>query len=76
LELGRPVWWIWDFQAWTGLTGYTSLTNIGAFCGSSLVFPRGTGLTGVAHWPDRCRSVVLELLFHYVLEFVKVVVGS
>jgi hypothetical protein len=21
LELGRSVWWIWDFLAWTGLTG-------------------------------------------------------
>jgi hypothetical protein len=25
---------------------------------------------------DRCRSIVLELLFRYVLESVKVVVGS
>jgi hypothetical protein len=48
----------------------------GAFCGSSQVLPAGTGLTGGAHRPDRCRSVVLELVFRCVLEFVKLVVGS
>jgi hypothetical protein len=55
---------------------YTSLTGVGAFCGSSQVLLGGTSLTGGAHRPDRCRSVVLELLFCCVLESVKVVVGS
>jgi hypothetical protein len=41
---------------------YISLTGVGAFCGSSQVLPAGTGLTGAAHQPDQCRSVVLELL--------------
>ena len=41
---------------------YTGLTGVGAFCGSSQVLPAGTGLTGGAHWPDRCGSVALELL--------------
>jgi chromosome segregation ATPase len=30
----------------------------------------------LAHQHDRCRSVVLELLFSCVLKFVKVVIGS
>jgi hypothetical protein len=55
---------------------YTGLIGVGAFCGSSQVLPAGTGLTGGAHRPDRCRSVALELLFRCVLESVKVVVGS
>jgi hypothetical protein len=55
---------------------YTGLTSVGAFCGSSQVFPTGTGLTDGAHRPDRCRSVVPELPFRYVHESVKVVVGS
>jgi hypothetical protein len=62
----EPVW----------LVSYTSLTSVGAFCGSSQVLPAGTGLTGGAHRPDRCRSVALELLVPLRLEFVKVVVGS
>jgi hypothetical protein len=33
-------------------------------------------MTGGAHQPDRCRSVRLELVFHYVLGSVKLVVGS
>jgi hypothetical protein len=40
------------------------------------VSPAGTGLTGGAHRPDRCRSVRLELVFHCVLGSVKLVVGS
>jgi hypothetical protein len=55
---------------------YTGLTSVGAFCGNSQVLPAGTGLTGGAHQRDRCRSVVLELLFRCVLKSVKVVVGS
>jgi hypothetical protein len=55
---------------------YTGLTGVGALCGSSQVLLAGTGLTGAAHQPDRCSSVVLELVFHWVLESVKVVVGS
>jgi hypothetical protein len=56
--------------------GYTSLTGVGVFCGSFLVLPAGTGLTDGAHRPERCRSVVLELVFRCVLESVKVIVGS
>jgi hypothetical protein len=33
----------------------------GPFYGSSQVSPAGTGLTGGAHRPDRCRSVRLEV---------------
>jgi hypothetical protein len=55
---------------------YTGLTGVEAFCGSSQVLPVGTGLTDAAHRPDQCKSMVLELLFHCVLESVKVVVGS
>jgi hypothetical protein len=55
---------------------YTGLTGVGAFCGSSQVLPAGTDLTGGAHRLDRCRSVVLKLLFRCVLKSVKVVVGS
>jgi hypothetical protein len=43
LELGRPVWWIWDFLDWTDLTG------VGAFCGSFQVSQAGTGLTSGDH---------------------------
>jgi hypothetical protein len=55
---------------------YTGLTSVGVFCGSSQVLPAGTSLTGTAHRRDRCRLVGLELLFRYVLESMKVVVGS
>jgi hypothetical protein len=41
---------------------YTGLTGVEAFCGSSQILPAGTGRTGAAHRPDRCRPVVLELL--------------
>jgi hypothetical protein len=49
---------------------YVSLTGVGGFCGSSQVLPAGTGLTDASHRSDRCRSVLLELAFRYVLEFV------
>jgi hypothetical protein len=38
----------------------TGLTGVELFCGSRQVSPAGTGLTGGAHRPDRCRSVRLE----------------
>jgi hypothetical protein len=54
---------------------YTGLTDIGAFGGSSQVLPAGTGMTVGAHQPEWCRSVMLDLVFWYVLQSVKVVVG-
>jgi hypothetical protein len=54
---------------------YTGLTDIGAFGGSSQVLPAETGMTVGAHQPEWCRSVMLDLVFWYVLQSVKVVVG-
>jgi hypothetical protein len=39
---------------------FTGLTGVELFCGSRQVSPAGTGLTGGAHRPNRCRSVRLE----------------
>jgi hypothetical protein len=61
LELGRPVWCFEAF--WLGPVRpvcCTGLTGVKLFCGSRQVSPAGTGLTGGAHRPDRCRSVRLE----------------
>jgi hypothetical protein len=46
------------------------------FCGSRQFSPAGTGLTGGAHWPDRCRSVNSNFVFRCVLGYVKLGVGS
>jgi hypothetical protein len=35
----------------------TGLTSVEPLCGSRLVSLAGTGLTGAAHWSDRCWSV-------------------
>jgi hypothetical protein len=61
LELGRSVWCFEAF--WLGPVWpvcFTGLTGVELLCGSRQVSPAGTGLTGGAHWPDRCRSVRLE----------------
>jgi hypothetical protein len=45
----------WDRSDWC-----TGLTCVELLCGSHQILPVGTGLTGGAHRPDRCRSVRLE----------------
>jgi hypothetical protein len=51
----EPVWPV----------GYTGPTGVGASLWKFPGSPAGTGLTGGAHQPDRCRSMRLELVFHY-----------
>jgi hypothetical protein len=67
LQLGRSVWWIWEFLAWTDLTGKLHRPDRcrGLLCEVLRFFHvplAGTGLTGAAHRFDRCSPVVLELL--------------
>jgi hypothetical protein len=63
LELGRSVWWIWDFLAWTGLTGELHHPDrCSGLLWKFLDFASRDGLTGAAHRPDWCSPVVLELL--------------
>jgi hypothetical protein len=63
LELGRSVWWIWDFLAWTGLTDELQRPDR---CRGLLWkfsnFASRDRSNGAAHQPDRCSLVVLELL--------------
>jgi hypothetical protein len=61
LELDRPVRCFGAF--WLGPVWpvcFTGLTGVELFYGSRQVSPVGTGLTGGAHRPDRCRSARLE----------------